>query len=243
MKKLTLLAVLLFAAKLHGSVGIVQATYCYTTTSATSLTCSFSAAVAAGDTLIAFYAPDGYPSTAYTLGASDSVNGAWTLAKQCFVSSSDTQSAVFYLGAAASGSPTVTMTVSTSVPDQNVALVEMSGLNTSSPLDGTPVCGTWSYSNTTISAPSITTTEATDGILASTGSQLNPGGMAVSSPYSIIVPSRIGVAGEIPGTAGTIAGAVFTADYSQPSFPITIALKAAGSAPVNHVWKRQVLEY
>ncbi len=222
------LVVIVLPQKSFASVAFVQANSC-TQKSATTVACTFTATVAKGDLLVANAVPMNTSASSFTLSVSDNKNGAWTKAAQCF-SAYAGQADVFYFANSAAGTITVTTTSSTSTGLFEIAIAEYSGIATSSPLDQGGTCSAIANS-TAVTAPSLTTTNASDLVLSLLALSGTAGTVTVASPYTLRNNAAAAFADHIVSTTGTYAGAAFKWTYENVAFAVAVAFKASGSNP------------
>lgn len=107
----------------------VQRNYSYSNSAA------YSGAVTSGNILIAIVRGSGHSGS---VSVSDSVNGAWSQAGLTLGSSDQSAESfvgIYYKANTASGTPTVTATITT-LTDPNIEIMEFSGIVATSPLDG-----------------------------------------------------------------------------------------------------------
>jgi hypothetical protein len=159
------------------AIALVQNRQTWLTTSGTSVSLGYATDFAAGDFLWCAVAWN--PSTV-TATVSDSRNGAWTA-----VGSPQTGAGalanyrlqMFYRenSAAAAGNRTVTATFSASANPRGIVIAEFSGVATSASLDTSAY---QSVNSNGITAPSITTTNANDVLIAAALA-----GVGIVSPY------------------------------------------------------------
>jgi hypothetical protein len=195
----------------------------------TSGTISFLSAVTAADTLFCCVSPINTSSAAYTIGVSDNINGPWTQAG-AFFDAFNCQANLFYFPNAAAGSPTITITSSTSATI-GLGIIEYSGLATASPIDVTPT-GTATTSGASFPCPNVTTTNANDLILACLAYGGNQGTTTVGGAYTLRFTNStdaVMFGEQIVSSATTYTGATFTITFSgSPGFGITSSWKALG---------------
>lgn len=223
---LAVLLLLLTPAYGRGAVTFVQGV---ANDGSSPVTQAFSANVSAGDFLILFVAVANTTGSAYPVTVSDNVNGAWTDATNanCFASFAS-QTNIFYFSNAGAGATTVTITPSPAASLYYV-MAEYSGVATSSPFDVLPTCDT--HGSTSYPTPSITTTNANDGIIAATAVYGNPGTVTVGSPFTL----RVNTSGEnvladdIVTSTGTYQ-ATFTLQFGNSGAAAIAAVKQAGAA-------------
>ena len=200
------LSLFLLPLKSQAAIAFVQANSCSTT--GTSLTCSYSTSIVAGDLLVADVAPTNTSGSAYTISVSDSRNGAWTQSVQCF-NAYDMQGNLFYFPNSAAGSVTVTVTSSTSTT-LKIAIAAYSGIATSSPVDVNGTCSTGVSSVKTVTAPSVVTSNANDLILNALSEGGTTGALTASSPYTLRNASfGAAFADQSVSSTGTHAGTTF----------------------------------
>lgn len=121
----------------------------FASTSSATIALAYSGAVTSGRTLLCFV---GWFSTTATCSVSDSVNGAWTAVGSPSTGTGgfNVRGQFFRLNSTASGTPTVTATVSGSVTYRILHIFELTGNDTVNPIDAS---GGASGSSTTPSAP------------------------------------------------------------------------------------------
>lgn len=221
-----LLFILLHASPSYASIGFVQASYCRAS-SASTVTCSYTTTVSAGDLLVADVAPTNTTASAFTVSVSDNKNGTWTSAAQCF-SAYSAQANLFYFPNSASGSITVTATSSTSTSVFGLAIIEYSGIATTSPLDAGGTCSSLA-TGTSVTVPSVTTTNASDLVLSVLGVNGTAGTVTATSPYTLRNNASEAFADQIVSSAGTYTGTTFSWTYSNDTFGIAAAFKGVSS--------------
>lgn len=228
MKKLLaiLMAALLSAPMAQAAMGLITNSGTEYDGSGTSVSFSMNVSVPAGSLIVVDYAPHNSSGAAYTTGVSDSLNGAYTKAISCFTAYQG-QSEQWYVVTTTAGVPTITVTSSTS-DTLYIQAAAFSGVATSSPLDGSACAG-----NDGLVSPSLTTTTAGDLLTASLGFAGNTGTVSAAAPWGV-VPSTDNygpmMAVQTATTAGSYAGATFTAQYASFGNTLTTAYKAAGSS-------------
>lgn len=154
------------------AIAVVQSRGTFSAASSATLALAFTNPVVAGNTLAYFL---GWNSTTATASASDSVNGAGTLAASSLATGTGgfvARAQIIYRAITASGTPTVTATISTSVPYRILHIVELSGVDTANPLDA---AGAGAGSST---APSASLTTVTANTLLFGGTYVEQTGSA-----------------------------------------------------------------
>jgi hypothetical protein len=183
-------------------------------------------------------------SAAFTLGVSDNINGAWSSAGS-FFSAFNCQAQLFYFLNASAGSPTLTITTSTSAV-VGLAIAEYSGIASSGAIDVSPT-GTATTSGAAFACPNVTTLNANDLILACLAYGGNQGTTTVSSPYVLRVQNSTDgtLFGEqIVSSTGTYTGATFTIQFTGSSgFGIISTWKASGGSFVDTVSETMKYNY
>lgn len=193
----------------------------------TSLALAFPSANTSGSTLIAYVSTANPTGTAYTTGASDPTNGAWTNIGTFFNSFSN-QVDAWCVTNTANTALTVTFTSSTSTRI-DAAEIEYTGLAGCSGID-TALAQTTGQSSP-INTPNATTTHASDLILAGFVSPGNLGTVTVAAPYTLrhsTTSTGAGFGEQIVSSANTYTGASFTPQFggSGAGVGVIMALKS-----------------
>ncbi len=227
---MALLFVVALPQKSYGSIAFVQGGYC-TAKNATTVTCTYTANVAAGDLLVANAVPMNTTASSFTISVSDNKNGTWTRAAQCF-SAYSAQADIFYFANSAAGPITVTTTSSNSSGLFELAIAEYSGMATSSAVDSGGTCSSMTTS-TAVTAPSLTTTNANDLVLSALSVSGTAGTVTAGSPYTLHNNAAASFANRIVSTTGAYSGAAFNWTYNNVAFGVAIAFKAASGGGSN----------
>lgn len=111
---------------------------------------AFTGAVTAGSTLAAVVM---WSSTTATVTVSDSVNGSWTADATSLASGGSRRAQWFYFKSTASGTPTVTATVSGNVNERNLHIFEIPSINQTTPVDSSN--GATGTSTTPTATPTV----------------------------------------------------------------------------------------
>jgi hypothetical protein len=194
---------------------------------------AFGSAVTAGDEIVVYGAAHSFASP--TLSASDTLNGSYTNAVSG-TPGSGFPAAVFYFENSAGGSDTVTFSAS---DNSTIAFcaTEWSGLPTSATFDK----GSLGYaSGTSGTAPSLSLTQTDLVIGGMVAPSDNMGATTVSAPYTLRVQNPTGginaiIADQGVVSAGTAAGATWTATFGGDLVMVTLGFKAGSPPPVTMV--------
>ena len=228
LRQLVFPVLLLASTFCSAAISFVQQNSGVPQTSQTSVSATYTAAQAAGDTnVVAIGWAD---ATSSVTSVTDTNGNVYALALAP-TRQTGVQSLAIYIAsnvvAAAANSNTVTVTFDAAAPYVDVRILEYSGLDTVSPLDGTAGA---SGTGTTSSAGPITTTNANDLLFAANYvSMLTTGAGAGFTARVITNPDADLAEDQIVTTAGTYTA---TASIVSGGWVMQlVALKAAGSQP------------
>lgn len=231
----------------EAAIAYVQSNVATQSSSGTTLSASFNAAQSAGNFNVLIIAWSS--STTQAPSISDTNGNTYTLVVGPTRSGTSAQS-IYYAKNIASGANAVTATFTASVTYRDMRIAEYSGIDITSPSDGSSgATGT----GTAITSGSFTTTNANDLLVAGDylgGATIAPGSgytqRQLSSLSSIYEDQIVGSAGSYAGTATQSAtgwyimqAAAFKAAVSggqAPTAPSNLAAAAASSTQVNLSW-------
>jgi hypothetical protein len=216
------------------NASFVQSVGSDTAVAATSFAQTYGSAVTSGNTLIALVSISTSCAGGITITVSDNVNaGNWTSIGNQVDNSNCSESGFFYKQTTGAGTPTVTASTPSS-QFYTLIILEYSGLS-----GGVDQSASTNNTNvSTITTPSVTTTNANDlivvGIGANDGGGNNFGTTTVTSPYTMRKAVNVGgasVADQTVSSTGTITGGAFSWSFSQNPQALTAAFKLSGGTP------------
>ncbi len=190
-------------------------------------------AVDAGDTLIGIFSS--YQTETTAAGASDSVNGAWTLACRADVTgpTNEQKLGIYYKTNSGAGPITVTADLpGTATPDFGGVVMSFSNVKTSSSLDGTPTCNTNGNAAATVATTTSITTSLGSFAHSWTLSTPYQYGAGILGLHAAVGNDTLLVAGQAARDSAT------TINAGTEGFTLVAnATSASGARPFSAVYK------